>query len=79
MCGDDVRQCFCFVRCDHDDVVLLDYYINYVLARGVFIIDCNIFIIGQCSYLILIAGNYWFIIIICALVIDCNLQEKKTL
>ena len=35
VCGDDVGQCFYFVRCDHDDVVLLDYYINYVLANGI--------------------------------------------
>ena len=25
VCGDDVRQCLCFVRCDHDDDALLDY------------------------------------------------------
>ena len=33
--GDDVSQCFSFFRCDHDDVVLLDYYIKYVLVNGV--------------------------------------------
>jgi hypothetical protein len=25
ICDDDVRQCLCFVRCDHNDDSLLEY------------------------------------------------------
>jgi hypothetical protein len=32
VCDDDVRQCLCFVRCDHNDDALLDYQI-YVRAN----------------------------------------------